>query len=154
MLYIDEDSRRAGRSGDAGLSWWATPYGSWRLAAEIEAMNRFPQFRLEPFRGMLAWGGSLVSGLENGDSYQIRLTYPPSYPDEPPVVVIVEPELELNTPHLQLHNNRPCLFWHSGPRSGYEPARTTAATMIAWTALWIHAYETWQRTGRWPGKGV
>jgi hypothetical protein len=153
MLYIDEESRNAGQSGDIGLEWWATPYGTWRLAAETEAMHRFPQFRLQACGGTLAWDGSLVSALYPGASYRIRLTYPSRYPDEPPEVEIVAPELDLGTPHL-LPLNRPCLFWHNGPGNGYEPARTTAATMIAWTALWIHAYETWQQTGDWPGRGV
>lgn len=149
MLYIDEDTRREGQGGDAGLEWWATAYGTWRLAAEIEAMRRFPQFQLRPCTGMLAWEGSLVSTFDCGDSYRIRLIYPPIFPDESPRVAIVEPELDPGTPHL-LIPNRPCLFSDPGP-SGYEPARTTAATMIAWTALWICAYETWQQTGDWPG---
>jgi len=153
MLYIDEDARQGGQSGYVGPEWWATAYGSWRLAAEIEAMQRFPQFRLRPGGEVLAWEGSLVSALDSGGSYRIRLTYPSRYPDEPPQVVIVAPELDPETPHL-LHLNRPCLFLHWGPGNGYDPARSTAATMIAWTALWIHAYETWQRTGDWPGPGA
>jgi len=153
MLYIDAESRNAGRRGDAGLDWWADPYGTWRLAAEFEAMQRFPEFRLRARRGMLAWEGSLVSALDGGASYRIELTYPSRYPDEPPQVEIVAPELDAGTPHL-LPLNRPCLYWYNGVSNGYDPARTTAATMIAWTALWIHAYETWQRTGKWPGRGV
>jgi hypothetical protein len=150
MLYIDEDSLRAGQSGEAGLGWWTTPYGNWRLAAEIAAMRRFPGFRLQSSGGMLSWEGWLESALASGARYRIRLLYPWGYPDQPPQVEIVAPELELRTPHL-LRRNTPCLFRRSGRYSGYEPARTTAATMIAWTALWIHAYETWQRTGSWPG---
>jgi hypothetical protein len=152
MLFIDENTRRAGRSSDTSPCWWTTPYGQWRRAAEIEAMRRFPQFELQLCQGALVWEGSLVSALGAGNRYRIRLTYTDSFPDEPPQVVIVEPDIDPCAPHI-LSRRRPCLFRWYGPGRGYEPARTTAATLIAWTALWIHAYETWQQTGEWPGEG-
>jgi hypothetical protein len=147
MLYIDEETQRAGQREQREGGWWTTPYGAWRLAAEIEAMRRFPQFEMWVERETLGWSGLLVSALEPSNRYRIRLIYPGNYPDHPPEVAIVEPEIR-PAPHL-LDGRRPCLFRPGG--HGYEPARTTAATMIAWTALWIHAYETWRQTGEWPG---
>jgi len=67
-------------------------------------------------------------------------------------VTIVEPELVPNAPHVIL-GRRPCLYLPAqGRPHGYDPATTTAATLVAWTALWIHAYETWVSTGAWPGR--
>ena len=134
--------------------WWETPYGRWRLAVETEAMKRFPEFRLCEQHGHLTWIGELRSGLRPATRYVVTVTYSPWFPDEAPSVAILSPELAEGTPHL-LERNRPCLFRSSeGTRNGYDPARTTAATLVAWTALWIHAYETWLETGSWPGKGA
>lgn len=133
------------------LEWWQTEYGSWRFAAEAEAMRRFPDFRAAVGgEGLLAWAGWLRSALPGGRRYLARVTYPPCFPDEAPMVSIVRPELPHDVPHL-LSGQHPCLY-HAGHRDGYDPAVTTAATLVAWTALWIHAFETWQASGIWPGR--
>jgi hypothetical protein len=140
-------------------SWWETPYGRWRLTAEKEAMSRFPGFELadallEVSGRMLGWRGRLESSLEDGDRYGVRVIYPADFPDQPPVVFITEPALPDGMPHL-LDGNRPCLYRPmDGPRNGYDPARTTAATLVAWTVLWINAFETWRATGEWPGSSA
>jgi hypothetical protein len=146
----------APESDQAGASrptpWWETPYGRWRLSVEAEAMKRFPDFTCcrDPY-GVMAWIGSLRSSFDHDRAYFVKLSYPPTFPDDAPMVAILSPELPNGTPHL-LEGNRPCLYQASqGPRNGYDPARTTAATLVAWTALWIHAFETWRSTGRWPG---
>jgi len=132
------------------LEWWQTEYGKWRFTAEAEAMRRFPGFRAAVSRdGNLSWTGRLRSGLPPGRRYLVRVEYMSCFPDEPPVVWIVKPELPLEVPHL-LSEQRPCLY-RGGLHDSYDPARTTAATLVAWTALWIHAFETWQATGSWPG---
>ena len=147
----------AGTGTSRSKPWWETPYGRWRLAAEKEAMRRFPGFeladaRLELSGRMLGWRGWLESSLHGGDRYLVRVIYPTGFPDEPPIVFIAEPALPEGVPHL-LEGNRPCLYRPmEGPRNGYDPARTTAATLVAWTTLWINAYETWRATGGWPGR--
>jgi hypothetical protein len=145
---LPESGRRSART-----RWWETPYGRWRVAAETEAMRRFPEFRaFEDAGGNLGWAGALTSALLPRTRYLVRVTYPSSFPDDAPAVEIVEPELADGTPH-RLSPQRPCLYRETqGPRHGYDPGHTTAATVVAWTALWIHAYETWRATGRWPGK--
>jgi hypothetical protein len=144
------------RSGEEPGSrrWWETDYGSWRLSAEYEAMrSRFPGFRPRELPdGVLCWLGWLNSGLNPERRYVIRVIYPGNFPERPPEVVIERPELPDGVPHL-LSPRRPCLYLPSqGPRNGYDPGSTTAATFVAWTSLWIHAFETWQATGRWPGR--
>jgi hypothetical protein len=157
-LYVSGGSPAAlpehgGESAATEVPWWTTPYGRWRLAAEIEAMQRFPGFRQgQTEDGQLGWVGWIESSLEGGDRYLVRVLYPSCFPDEPPGVFIDEPHLEPPVPHL-LNGNRPCLYHPAeGPRNGYDPARTTAATLVAWTALWANAYETWRATGNWPGR--
>jgi hypothetical protein len=144
-----------GTQPDSPHHWWQTPYGRWRLEVEREAMRRFPGFNLgcDP-GGVQHWVGWLQSGLEDGDRYLLQVMYPRTFPDEAPMVAIHDPSLPEGTPHV-LARNRPCLFLPSdGPRHGYDPARTTAATLVAWTALWIHAFETWRATDRWPGRAA
>lgn len=136
-------------------SWWETPFGRWRLSVERQAMSRFPQFRLTCTpHGQLAWIGRLRSALDPTNAYLVHVTYSPHFPEEPPIVAIKEPDLPVETPHM-LNGGRPCLFYPSdGPRYGYDPARTTAATLLAWTALWIHAFETWRAIDVWPGRSA
>jgi hypothetical protein len=136
----------------SGAHWSTTPYGRWRLAAESEAMKRFPGFSLHrPAGGDLTWVGTLRSSLKKHKRYFVKVTYPSHFPHDAPIVSIEKPVFEEKTPHL-LGSKRPCLYRSTnGPRNGYDPARTTAATLVAWTALWINAYEAWKATGRWPG---
>jgi hypothetical protein len=133
--------------------WWATPYGSWRLSAEVKAMReRFPSFRIVAGDdGALVWSGRVRSSLTR-KRYRIKVAYPSTFPDHPPIVTIEGKKFPPGTPHL-LDGGRPCLYWPSqGSSHGYDPGRTTAATLVAWTALWLHAYETWRATGTWPGR--
>ena len=101
--------------------------------------------------GELLWVGLLESALIGGERYLVYVLYGPAFPDSPPEVIIAAPDLPANTPHL-LVQKKPCLFIHGNFARGYDPASTTAATLAAWTALWIHAYETWRQTGTWPGR--
>ncbi|MGH3033966.1 MAG: hypothetical protein ACRDON_05335 [Gaiellaceae bacterium] len=156
-LYISGTRPSAAPESDQAegcAPWWETPYGRWRLGVETEAMERFPGFRCCYRDGHLVWVGELRSSLCPRMRYLVTVTYPSWFPDEAPAVEIVSPEFEEGTPHL-LERNRPCLYQSShGARNGYDPARTTASTLVAWTALWIHAYETWQATGSWPGRAA
>lgn len=150
---------------DSHASWWETPYGLWRRAVEVEAMKRFPNFRLHDHARELRWEGWLQSslGVERPDvkeglshlaagRYDVTIVYPSDFPDIAPIATIRNYTFLPLTPHL-LAGNRPCLFLpEHGSRSGYDPARTTAATIVSWTSLWIHAYETWLATGNWPGR--
>lgn len=152
MTLYQAGASPQGADDRSGARWWTTPYGRWRLAAESEAMRRFPDFSVcLPEGGALTWAGILRSTFNRRRRYLVKVTYPNRFPHEAPVVTIEKPVLNRNAPHL-LGCNRPCLYrGTNGPRNGYDPARTTAATLVAWTALWIHAYETWKATGTWPG---
>ena len=130
--------------------WWLTPYGKWRFSAEAEAMRRFLDFApsVSP-DGHLLWAGRLQSAL-TGQRFLVNVSYPPGFPDDAPIVTIAKPRLPEGTPHL-LSEQRPCLYRLRRPWEGYDPASTTAATLVSWTALWIHAFDTWRASGSWPG---
>lgn len=115
-------------------------------------MKRFPGFRLHEQDSRLCWLGRIRSTL-GSEEYPVRVTYPHDFPDAAPLVTFDGVAFPPGTPHL-LDGNRPCLFnWSQGPRNGYDPGRTTAATLVAWTALWLAAFETWRATAAWPGGG-
>lgn len=143
----------APKEGDADcVSWWQTPYGRWRLAVERHSMERFPSFHLVGEGMDWYWSGTLRSAL-TGRSYDVVVHYGAGFPFSAPEVVIENHAFPVPTPHL-IAGSRPCLFLpDQGGRCGYDPGRTTAATIVAWTALWIHAYEMWAATGAWPGRG-
>lgn len=153
-INAEAEIARPGRiSDELREDWWNTPSGRWRLEVEYKAMReRFPGFEAvlldETF---ITWEGRLQSALAGGRSYLVYVVYSGGFPDEAPTVIIAEPELAAITPHL-LFGQQPCLFNHAGSARGYDPGSTTAATLVAWTALWIHAYETWRQTGSWPGR--
>lgn len=154
-LYVaGEHARPTPVHGARGAPWWLTPYGTWRLRAEVAAMKaRFPEFALtSPTQGTLGWEGRLIGPFGVNLTYAVVVTYPSYFPDEPPQVEIERPPLLPDTPHVVL-GNRPCVYLPAqGSVNGYDPGRSTAATLVAWTALWIHAYECWARTGVWPGR--
>lgn len=112
-------------------------------------MRRFPDFEPSRIDDEVRWDGRLTSALTSR-RYVVRVTYPECFPDDAPRVEILHPRLPEGTPHV-ISPQRPCLY-RGGPRDGYDPGTTTAATLVAWTALWIHAFETWQSTGTWPGR--
>ncbi len=81
--------RRPARTGRT------TPYGRWRLAAESEAMKRFPGFSLHlPEGGNLTWAGVLRSTFNRRKRYLVKVTYPDRFPHEAPVVTIEKPALD------------------------------------------------------------
>ena len=157
QLYVSGEAPAAlpetGNAGGRRPHWYETPYGAWRLSAEREAMERFPSFELLGFSDpLLYWLGWLRSSIHSDRRYLAKVTYCEAFPEFPPEVSIEWPAILDGPPHM-LGPGRPCLYLPSqGPHNGYEPGRTTAATLVSWLALWIHAYETWQATGRWPGR--
>jgi hypothetical protein len=140
-------------SEESSGPWWTTPWGRCRLAVEVKAMGeRFPGFELQQSEDEGAlWTGVLRSTFDRRRRYVVTVAYPSDFPVDAPVVNIVKPHLVTDR-HL-LGDSRPCLYRPAdGARSGYDAGTTTAATFVAWTALWIHAYETYKSTGEWPGR--
>jgi hypothetical protein len=140
------------RSRQPGQHWYERE--SARLVLETRVMQtRFPGFVLKrDAEDRLMWVGPLKSNT--GNIYQIALVYPETFPDEPPRVYPVEPEIrifrdeKISTLQHQYSDSSLCLFH---PNDRFFETNTTAATFIAKTAMWLAAYETWLETGEWPG---
>ena len=131
-----------------------------QLALETRAMrSSFPAFELrrtqEPLRqhgwlvaevGSIFWTGALKT--HSGRSYLIAMVYPKDYPFGEMKAYVLEPYLP--TTEHRFKDGHLCLYDHGGKGGGFEREKTTAVTVIAWTAAWLHAYEIWQKTGNWP----
>ncbi|NNJ11785.1 hypothetical protein EKD04_015740 [Chloroflexales bacterium ZM16-3] len=127
-----------------------------RLVQERDAMQaRFQQFRLRRSGRTLYWDGHLTSN--SGETYRIVIRYPDNFPDLPPKVFPIEPDI------LTLHNEATrelkhqfsdgslCLFH---PHDRFFERRSTAVTVIAAAATWFAAYEYWLYSEKtiWPGR--
>jgi len=120
-----------------------------RLVQEGAAMkDRFPQFKLKRLEaGQLVWHGTLRSN--NRNEYQIAIRYPSDFPDSAPKAFMVKPAI-FGVPHMWQDGSL-CMF---APFDRSWETRSTAATVVAWAAVWIFAFEIWKNTGKWPGRSV
>ena len=131
-----------------------------RLAVETRAMNcYFPDFQfrqahkpLQKHNWVIAqpgenfWIGVLKT--YSSSSYTVAVVYPKDYPFGEIRAYILEPYIPI-TEH-RFKDGHLCLYDHEGSGQGFEEGKTTAVTITAWTAAWLHAYEIWRNTGRWP----
>jgi hypothetical protein len=131
-----------------------------QLAVETRAMKAsFPGFELrraqEPFRQQgwqvaaqdsLFWTG--VVKTHSARSYLVAVVYPKDYPFGEIRAYVLEPYIPA-TEH-RFKDGHLCLYDHDGKGGRFESAKSTAVTVIAWTAAWLHAYEIWQQNGKWP----
>ncbi len=132
------------------MQWYQQEAYRSRLGAEYSAVrSRFPQFRLgREGSGDLYWQGELTTNF--GTRYEVKISYPRDYPSRPPAAYVVQPKLK-QAPHTYGDGGPLCLFNpEEGASHGFDPARTTAAAIIAWTAEWLAYYEVYRRTGSWP----
>lgn len=133
-----------------GAQWYKNEALLARFALEYAAVtDRFPNFQLAKDRhGNLYWHGQLTTNF--GTRYRVKICYPSDYPSTPPLAYVTHPEPK-DAPHMY-GSGEPCLFHpEQGASHGFDPARTTAAAVIGWTAEWLACYEVYRRTGRWPG---
>ncbi|EFO81188.1 hypothetical protein OSCT_0922 [Oscillochloris trichoides DG-6] len=139
------------------MRWHATWYDQnpARLILEKRAMeSRFPRFQLFNDGGQLVWTGKLESN--RGNTYEIALYYPESFPNEPPLVFPINPVITVYKDEVagrlkhQYNDGHLCLYY---PGDRTFAANTTAATVVAVAAAWFFAYESWLESGKteWPG---
>ena len=129
-----------------------------RLMNESSLMERrFPQFAFfqgdgsysfAP-RGTFFWGGTLTTNF--GTEYSLAVVYPPNYPHGQ-IKAYVNELRGVSTPHKYVDGHL-CLYSndHGGGGEGVGD-ETTAATITAWAAAWLNAWEVYKRSGTWPGR--
>jgi hypothetical protein len=137
-------------------AWWGTRGNvSPRLRLEFEAMRAaFDEtFKLVvPQFGLLYWTGSVDVNLSRlkTPEHKLKIVYPKEYPNRPAEAYILSPKV-YSEKH-QYEDGQLCLFNpKDGEQYGWNPSRSTAVTVAAWSVQWIYAYYTWRATGDWPG---
>lgn len=137
--------------------WFSKPWyltDPARLVLEQRAVReRFPQFELRRDGEQLVWVGTLETNC--GNTYELALYYPHNFPNQAPKVYPIKPAITVWKDQAtgalkhQFNDGSLCLF-HPNDRT-FEP-NTTAATLLAISAYWLFAYETWRETGAWVGQ--
>ncbi|NUM36370.1 MAG: hypothetical protein HUU50_17660 [Candidatus Brocadiae bacterium] len=141
----------------------ASPYQAMlddRISTESRAVREyFPSFEMrkasKPFQkngwniaqpGEMFWTGTVRT--HSGTEYMIAVVYPRDYPFSEIKSYVLSPYIPASEHRFQ--DGHLCLYDHDGKGQGYEHGKSTAVTMIAWTAAWLHSYEIWRSTGKWP----
>lgn len=138
-------------------AWWGTRSAvSDRLKNESLAMRQLfgKTFTLAvPRFDPLYWQGLVtinLRGIPQSD-HTLRIVYPHEYPNRPAEAYVIDPKI-YSEKH-QFEDGQLCLFNpKDGTNYGWNPSRSTAATVTGWAINWIYAYYTWRITGGWPGE--
>lgn len=93
--------------------------------------------------------------LPQGKKFVIKVAYTSNYPDSAPQVVVDADEFR-GYDHILTTNDDVgfssgyvlCLESHNGARTGWDPAKSTAATYALWGIQWIRAYYYKHANGR------
>lgn len=137
--------------------WWGTRNNvSPRLRLEVELMRATyaDTFKLVvPRGGLVYWVGDVEINLKGlrQRNHTLKIVYPKDYPSKPPEAYIVEPYI-YSEKH-QFEDGQLCLFNpRDGKNYGWNPATSTALSVVSWGIQWIYAFYTWKATGKWPGQ--
>ncbi|HPG57895.1 MAG TPA: hypothetical protein PKW98_08750 [Candidatus Wallbacteria bacterium] len=133
-----------------------------RIQADVEALAvKFPQFKLYRAEREIVSSGWRVAGsgefyflgklkTRGSNLYTVALCVPRDYPFGELRAFVIDPYIS-STEH-RFNDGHLCLYGGHGGGVGqkYESGRTGPVAVIAWTAAWLHAYESWKKTGVWP----
>jgi hypothetical protein len=90
--------------------------------------------------------------VTSSDTFKLKVQYPSDYPDKEPPVSCVSHDTS-GAPH-RFQGGYFCLYTHgSGHGSGWDPAKSTAATVALWGAQWLRTWLYWKRHNNWPSHG-
>jgi hypothetical protein len=116
-----------------------------RLLIEKRALEQsFPQFYF--FRSGSALGVRGYLSTSRGGFYSLEILYPSSFPYGAPEVYVLSPSIS-DALH-KFDGNQICVHYNE-----WRP-QYTITVMIGWAAHWLHSYEIWKSTGRWPGREI
>ena len=140
-------------------TWWKN--NSERLNNEIQLMGKkFPQFQIgqsndnKVYHGWTIvresqkyWLGDLRT--RSGSIYKIVISYPDHYPGMELRSFVIDPYIN-RTDH-RYGDGHLCLYSNDhGGRGQGRGNGMTAVSYVAWTAAWLHSYEIYSKTGKWP----
>ena len=85
--------------------------------------------------------------------YKIKILYR-NHPYQEPYVYVLSHRINHSTPHVLRDDDDGyvlCLWDHSSRTNrGWDPAKSTAATMALWATQWLRAWKHWEETNYWP----
>ncbi len=87
--------------------------------------------------------------LNSSDVFKLQILYTSDFPGKEPQANYLSPDVS-GSLHLFVSGNKLCLHNHSSANSGWDPARSTAATIAVWSIQWARAWLSWKLTGSWP----
>ena len=139
-------------------AWWGTRQSvSPRLRLEYDAMRASfgDTFKLNvPQMGApIYWLGAIELNMThvNPREHSLRILYPHEYPNRAAEAYVMQPRI-YSEKH-QFEDGQLCLFNpKDGADYGWNPATSTAVTVVGWAINWLYAYYTWRATGDWPGQ--
>lgn len=140
------------------------------MSAAFEQTFRLDLPKRGKFKGKICWLGRVQINMktaENPGAHLLRIVYPDKYPTAVPEAYCEKPIIEMtkdiremdrkfpkHKPHKlhQYFDGELCLFQkRDGVSHGWNPSRSTGATIAGWAIQWLYAYYTWRATGDWPG---
>src|SRR5262249_28686025 len=125
-----------------------------RLVLEAEAVRALFPGRFRLLLGLSGWPAWIGCVPVGGRAFPVVVTYPPSYPGQPPLLDTTA-ELPAHCPHvLGRSESRTRLCWiapHASLlRRRWDPQRHTAATVLRAAQRWGIAFLVWQTISIWP----
>ena len=118
-----------------------------RLNLEWQSMPRSATLHRDHYGNLTWW--DVLSPREDGELYEVRITYPLSFPFERPRAYVDTPEIAAFAPHRYLDGGL-CLF----PTSIDPDMSCTAGVIRNRAALWLFVYENWLETGSWSAPQI
>lgn len=131
-----------------------------RIGKDSEGVAaKFPQFRMYKAQGDVFVNNWKVAsdGLfyfigklrtVSNNVYTVVINIPSDFPFGELKAFVTDPVIG-STEH-RYSDGHLCLYGHEGKGDLYQGGRTSVATVIAWTAAWLHAHESWKKKGVWP----
>ena len=128
--------------------------GEYATTMDLARVGRDVRHARAHFPNLESWpsldGGVYVlmaMQTSQGEIYTLQIDFP-HYPNQAPEVRVRLPGLKPGTPH-KYPGNQIC-YVH--PKM-WNPGRHNLTFVLARTAKWLHKYEVWSRSYRWPGAG-
>lgn len=128
-----------------------------RLHQDIDDMFwHFPLFTYTIKDNMIIWQGAvqILTPKEKFQEHELRIWCCGNYPQTAPRVYRkggFPPSGRWRPPHLYSDDSL-CLFYPEDEPCRRWTKEDKLSTAVAWACEWLHAYEYWRRTKRWPGR--